>query len=218
VSASPYDLELIQRCLSRERQAWEALVDRSLRIVVQVVRHTGRSRGIAISPTDQEDLVAEVFLELCKDDFAALRRFQGSSSYSTYLTVIARRVIVRNLVKRPDLPVATAAWLADDLAGGQAGSGLAVPSVVDPGVGSGPLAEVTELLEQLSETEATLVRLHHLEGRSYAEISRQTGISENSIGPTLSRARDKMLAEYQRQDQTNAATVDPAVGGHRRVA
>lgn len=213
MSASPYDLELIQRCLSRERQAWEALVDRSLRIVVQVVRHTSRSRGITISSSDQEDLVADVFLELCKDDFAALRRFKGGSSFSTYLTVIARRVIVRNLVRRPDLP----------LAAQQDGVGCVLvepqrvgATMVSPS--DDALAEVTGLLEQLNQTEATLVRLHHLEGRSYAEISRQMGISENSIGPTLSRARDKMLAEYHRQEESLAAPVESADGGRRRAA
>lgn len=213
MSASPYDLELIQRCLSRERQAWEALVDRSLRIVVQVVRHTGRSRGIAISSSDQEDLVADVFLELCKDDFAALRRFKGGSSFSTYLTVIARRVIVRNLVRRPDLPLAAQQDWAGQVPVETAAGGGTMAGPSDEG-----LVEIAGLLEQLNQTEATLVRLHHLEGRSYAEISRQTGVAENSIGPTLSRARDKMLAEYQRQEESLAALVDSAEGGRRRVA
>ena len=37
-----------------------------------------------------------------------------------------------------------------------------------------------------------MVRLYHLEGKSYREISSQVGMPENSIGPTLSRAREKM--------------------------
>lgn len=198
MSASPYDLELIQRCLSRDRQAWESLVDRSLRIVIQVVRHTARSRGITISGSDQDDLVAEVFLELCNNDFATLRRFRGGSSFSTYLTVIARRVIVRNLVKRPHLTP----------------SQLAIPES-EPATNS--LAELTELLERLSQTEATLVRLHHLEGKTYQEISRQIGIPENSIGPTLSRAREKMLTEIHRQEQA-AKSASNATSLPRRVA
>jgi RNA polymerase sigma-70 factor (ECF subfamily) len=34
--------------------------------------------------------------------------------------------------------------------------------------------------------------MYHLEGKTYDEISRKTGVPENSIGPTLSRARAKM--------------------------
>jgi RNA polymerase sigma-70 factor (ECF subfamily) len=37
-----------------------------------------------------------------------------------------------------------------------------------------------------------VVRLFHLEGKSYQEISTAVGMPENSIGPILSRARDKL--------------------------
>jgi RNA polymerase sigma-70 factor (ECF subfamily) len=205
VSASSYDLELIQRCLSRDRQAWEALVDRSWRIVVQVVRHTGRSRGIAISASDSDDLVAEVFLELCRNDFAVLRRFAGHSSYSTYLSVIARRVVVRNLVKRTPLPVAE--WSI---------ANLPTPAI-DAGA-SDSLARVTELLEHLGQSEAELLRLHHLEGCSYQEISRRLGIPENSVGPQLSRAREKLRAEQERQELSTSGEQVAPLGPHRRAA
>jgi len=205
VSASSYDLELIQRCLSRDRQAWEALVDRSWRIVLQVIRHTGRSRGLAISASDSDDLVAEVLLELCRNDFAVLRRFVGGSSYSTYLAVIARRVVVRNLVKRAQLPTLD--------------SPTATPAtpIIDP-TATDSLAQVTELLEHLSQTEAELIRLHHLEGCSYQEISQRIGIPENSVGPNLSRAREKLRAEHYRQElPTSVEPVAPS-GSHRRAA
>jgi len=34
--------------------------------------------------------------------------------------------------------------------------------------------------------------MYHLEGKSYQEISSAVGMPENSVGPTLSRARSKM--------------------------
>jgi RNA polymerase sigma-70 factor (ECF subfamily) len=54
--------------------------------------------------------------------------------------------------------------------------------------------EVDRLLEGLEGSEAEIVRLYHLEGKTYQEISTALGIPENSIGPTLSRARAKMRA------------------------
>jgi RNA polymerase sigma-70 factor (ECF subfamily) len=48
------------------------------------------------------------------------------------------------------------------------------------------------MLGDLEVMEARLVRLHHLEARSYGEISRITGLPLGSIGPTLARARQKM--------------------------
>ena len=52
--------------------------------------------------------------------------------------------------------------------------------------------EVQRLLMRLDPKEANVVRMYHLEGKSYEEISRVVGMSANSIGPVLSRARDKM--------------------------
>jgi RNA polymerase sigma-70 factor (ECF subfamily) len=52
--------------------------------------------------------------------------------------------------------------------------------------------EVERLLDELEGDEAEVVRLYHLEGRSYREISQATSVPENTIGPMLSRARSKM--------------------------
>mgnify|MGYP003879613469 CR=1 FL=1 len=41
--------------------------------------------------------MADVFVAIIANDYAALRRFQRNCSLATYLTVIARRVIVRKL-------------------------------------------------------------------------------------------------------------------------
>ena len=51
---------------------------------------------------------------------------------------------------------------------------------------------VAQLLSVLDGNEREVVRLFHLEGRSYQEISGMTGVPENSIGPTLSRARQRL--------------------------
>ena len=61
--------------------------------------------------------------------------------------------------------------------------------------------QVQRLLNGLQGTEADVVRMFHLEGKSYEEIGAAVGMSENSIGPLLSRARNKM-----RQAGVNPAT------------
>ena len=52
--------------------------------------------------------------------------------------------------------------------------------------------EVEQLMSRLDPQEAHVVRMYHLEGKSYEEISQVVGMSQNSIGPMLSRARAKM--------------------------
>jgi RNA polymerase sigma-70 factor (ECF subfamily) len=60
--------------------------------------------------------------------------------------------------------------------------------------------EVAIMLDGLAEREATIVRKYHLDGLSYAQISAEMGLPENSIGPTLSRARGQL-----KRSQLNAS-------------
>jgi RNA polymerase sigma-70 factor (ECF subfamily) len=184
VALSEIDRSLLDRCLARAPKAWEDFVDRFMGLVVHVINHSAQCRSIRLSPPDREDLCAEVFLAIIRDDFAVLRQFRGQSSLATYLTVVARRVVVRELLRRT-------------AANGSSGPSLAAANVVG---GDGAESErhvsdrdeVERLLGKLDGHEATIVRMYHLEGKTYQEISTATGMSENSVGPALSRARQKM--------------------------
>ena len=177
VSLSGFDRQLLQRCLDSKPNAWQNFVDRFLGLVVHVANHTAESRGLTIDRSTRDDLVAEVFLTLVANDYAVLRRFRRNCSLATYLTVVARRVIVKKLI---------------------ALSHTASPSGTIDTVHEAPLTrienreEVQRLLKRLGPREANVVRMYHLEGKSYEEIGRAVGLAANSVGPVLSRARDKM--------------------------
>ena len=154
-------------------------------LVVHVINHTARARSIRLSAADRDDLCAEVFLTIVKDDLIVLRRFRGQSSLATYLTVIARRVVVRKLIAEKN--AAKLRQLPQDRAVEvQAASGT------DPERRINDQEQVDRLIEGLEDREAEVVRMYHLEGKSYREISSRFGVPENSIGPLLSRAREKM--------------------------
>ena len=129
-------------------------------------------------------MAAEFFLTVIRDDFALLRRFRGESSLATYLTVVARRVVVRDLLTRHS---------ASPLSDSPHPSELVSESPnLSPEERIANHDELTRLMQGLSGREADIVRMYHLEGKSYREISSAVGMPENTIGPTLSRAREKM--------------------------
>lgn len=183
MALSEIDRSLLQRCLAHKPNAWEGFVDRFLGLVVHVVGHTAKCRSIRLSPQDTEDLVAEVFVAIIDRDLAILRRFRGECSLATYLTVVARRVVVRELLKRK-----SPANLGD--AAQAASSAHHFQSPPEERISN--REEVERLLDSLNGPEATVVRMYHLEGKSYQEISATVNMPENSIGPLLSRARAKM--------------------------
>lgn len=182
VALSEIDRSLLDRCLTRKPRAWEDFVDRFMGLVVHVVNHTAQARSMKLSAADRDDLIAEVFLEILRNDFALLRNFRGQSSLATYLTVIARRIVVRELLagKAP-------MRLAD-----VAEQAAAVDPQPSPEARLADRDEVERLLDGLEGIEAEVVRLYHLEGKNYREIASVVGLPENSIGPILSRARSKM--------------------------
>ena len=55
--------------------------------------------------------------------------------------------------------------------------------------------EVERLLSGLDSSEAQVVRMYHLEGKSYQEIGRITGMPTNSVGPLLSRIRTRLRGQ-----------------------
>ncbi len=180
---SDIDRRLLERCLQRTPQSWERFVDRFVGLFLHVVNHTASARSVTLSDADREDLVAEVFAVLVQDDFVVLRRFRGQSSLATYLTVVARRAVVRQLSRRPTSSSLQSVrdWMMQESTDDSS-----------PEQRISNREEVERLLARLNGAEADVVRMYHLEGKSYHEISQRVGMPENSIGATLSRARSKM--------------------------
>ncbi len=135
-----------------------------------VVNHTAAVRKFEITQSPRDDLVAEVFLSWIDKDFAVLRRFRGHSSLATYLTVVARRVIIRRLAQLE----------------------IAAPIGFHRDVDSGLLSQFDGLSnEDREELEQGLLLLSSKNLRSFAcsisrlsyrEIASRTGMQENSIG------------------------------------
>ena len=143
---------------------------------------------MSIDDATRDDFVSEVFLVLIRHDFAVLRRFRRQCSLATYLTVIARRVVVRRLHSVDGKSHRHASQAnVDEIAGhsDHAGSSDEIERIDNA-------EEVQHLMMRLDDREASVVRMFHLEGKSYREISQAAGVNENTIGPMLNRARQKM--------------------------
>jgi RNA polymerase sigma-70 factor (ECF subfamily) len=183
VALTALDRALIQRCMKHDPGAWNDFVDRFLGLIYHVVHHTSYLRSVPLPPEDVEDVAAETLLQIVADDYAVLRQFRGQCSLATYLTVIARRICVQELARRAarEAPAAANARLAEP----------------EPKEATEPrslerLEEVQKLLRKLPARERAVVRLSYLEGRTYEEISTELNIPVNSIGPILSRARQRL--------------------------
>jgi len=189
VALTEIDRFLLKNCLSQKPGAWKDLVDRFLGLFIHVVQHTGHVRSVRLSKEDVDDLCADIFVTLLADDYAILRNFRGTSSLATYLTVIARRVVIREISRRR---MAEAMGHVDAHAASLDQAQASHLQYQRDQQRIEDQEEVRVMLEGLPMPDAEIVRQFHIEGRSYREISNSLNISENSIGPALSRAREKL--------------------------
>ena len=214
MDAKPFtsvDRDLLKRCLNKDAGSWNDFVDRFLSLIYHVIGYTAHLRSTRVSPEDKEDIAAEVLLKIVDKDFAVLREFRGHASLATYLTVIARRIAIRELIRRQKVK--------DSIARGDI-------RFTEPESDDAPataksierLDEVEKLLKRLSGREREIVRLYYFEGRSYEEISIATDVPVNTIGAVLSRARKKLRpTNAGGADSLGVAAGMPAEGQPRKI-
>jgi RNA polymerase sigma-70 factor (ECF subfamily) len=178
------DRQLIDRCLKKEPGAWNDFVERYMGLIYHVIHHVSHARSLVLTAADIEDIAAEIFLGIVDDDYGVLRRFKGTSALPTYLTVVARRICVKEVIKRHR-----------EAELGHTNAHRAIvenPSRDQPAESIATAEEVHRMLEDLPEREAEVVRLYHLKYLNYRQISKQLGIAENSVGPILAKARQRL--------------------------
>ncbi|MDB4650636.1 sigma-70 family RNA polymerase sigma factor [Pirellulaceae bacterium] len=175
---SEFDRDLLDKCLKNEPGSWEQFIDRFAGLLIGVVSHVAHSRDIRTTIMDREDIVAKVFTDIVDDDFRVLRNFRGTSSLYTYLTIITRRIGVRQLIKldRKQRKERVTAKTEVD---------FEAPIDVEGD-------DFDDMLATLDEKSAQLVRMRYVQELPYSEIAKRLEIPENSIGPMLSRARTQI--------------------------
>ncbi len=185
------DRNLIDRCLRKEPGAWNDFVDRYMGLIYHVIHHAAHARSRVLSNEDTEDIAAEVFLKVVDEDYAVLRRFKGNSSLPTYLTVIVRRIAVKELIRR---------HREEELGHTNAHRAILDDGSPEEAEAIASAEEVERMLEDLPPREAEVVRLYHLKYQNYRQIGKKLGIPENSVGPILAKARKRLreTAEEQR--------------------
>lgn len=182
------DRNLLKRCLTRDPGAWKDFVDRFMGLFVHVVQHTAHARSVRLTSDDADDFVSDIFVAIVANDFAVLRRFRGKSSLATYLTVIARRIAVQRMIEKR----------AAEALGHVAAHGATLNSAEAATTATDDREQVQLMLAELDDRSAAVIRMSFLEGNSYSEIAAALKIPENSVGPILSRAKQR-LAEKRVQ-------------------
>jgi len=179
----PATRKLLERLLRYDPKAWNELVETYSGLLLAIVRGTFARYGFTPANADVEDMVADVWQNLLANELKIVRQCLQHGYFLQTLHVLARNRTIDLLRKRKleTIPL-----------DGNEPAVEAPPSAVPSAAMDVPEAYLRQALATLTSKERSLVALFFLQGKKYKEIAALTGISMNSIGPTMGRALIKL--------------------------
>lgn len=185
MSVRQEEIELLETLVVGDANAWRVFVERYQGLVYARVLRTAAETNTQLDRSDVEDICAEIFSGLIANDYASLRRFEGRSKLSTWLAVIARRVCLRR-INAFRLPISheTPSEAVEPADSRQSTLGNLIARE--------DLERMHGCVQQLSTTDQQILKLYFEQNLSYQQIGRQLGVSENTVGPKLHRAQQRL--------------------------
>ncbi len=179
---------LVRRVQARDDLAFHEIVDRYQAKVFSIIY------GILRNHNDAEDISQQVFAKI----YFSIKNFDFRSSLLTWIYKITvnecydylRKKRVRKLVYESDFSEEDTRKMENS------DTVIDRERPMDARLAQRDL--VVKLLAKLSEEDRTMILLKEVEGYSVEELSRLTGMNENTIKVKLFRARQKLLKAAQR--------------------
>src|SRR5216683_1412562 len=169
----------LRALISGQKGAWDAFVRRYAGLLMAAVR------GLVREGAEAEDLVQEVFVRLCKDDFRLLKTYDASrAGLSTWLTIVARST-ARDALRRRQLPMTPLDAVPESLLA----SGAAPPEKLRLPDGL------------LSPRQKLVLSMLYDRDMEVAEIAQTLGVDPQTVRSTHHKAMLKLRSHFAAEEQ-----------------
>jgi RNA polymerase sigma-70 factor (ECF subfamily) len=191
------DRDLVGRCTAGDPRAWEEFLRRYRRLAAYAIRETFRRAQGRIREEDVDDVIEEVYKHLIDQDFRVLRSLKEPYNLKAWVAIVARRKARDHLRKRTIAPVSLDQPVADGLRVAPLGRLLGLAAAPS----DESAEEVRRALEEasLNPKERLMISLYYFKEKSYADVAAIVGVPENSIGPTIRRALEKVKETLEKR-------------------
>jgi len=183
------DLEILRRVQAGDVAAFDALILRYRERVYAVIYHLTSNRE------DAADLTQDAFIK----SFQSIHRFQGQSSFFTWLYRIAINTTLNHLRKQKLRSFFSLETVnLDEPVARELIDALTDKTGADRETYVHELQEkLNEAVQKLSTKHRTVVTLFEIDGLSHQEIAEITGCSEGTVRSRLHYAKQLLQAELQ---------------------
>lgn len=186
VNGQDPDQELVKRAQQGDTVAFDELVR----------KYTTKLYGLVYNMTSNREDTADLLQDIFSKAYRSLKRFQGKSSFYTWIYSISVNMTLNFLKKRGRYTKLS----LDDVDNGIQND----PDYIKLTSGDGPLKEVgihelqkrlNVAMQKLSEDHRTVVTLYDIQGMQHSEISKILGVSEGTVRSRLFYAH-RQLQNY----------------------
>ncbi len=186
------DKDLVERSQNGDTRAFDDLVR----------KYTPKLYGMVYNMTSNREDTADLLQDVFAKAYRSLKRFQGKSTFYTWIYSISVNMTLNHLKKRGRYTKLS----LDDVDSGIQND----PDFIDITSGGNPLREVNihelqkrlnEAMMKLSEDHRTVVTLYDVQGLQHAEISKILGVSEGTVRSRLFYAHRQLqnfLEEFRK--------------------
>jgi len=187
-SDADIDAVYVQRVQDGDVAAFDFLVRKYRERLFSIVYNLTSNRE------DSADLVQEAFIKA----FSSIRRFQGKSSFFTWLYRIAVNTALSHLKRHRLRRFFSLENINDEASSSEIVEALSVKTKTEKGAILSELQErLNEALQKLSPKHRTVVVLFEIEGLSHQEISEIMGCSVGTVRSRLHYAKQQLQAYLQ---------------------
>ncbi|MCQ9207996.1 MAG: sigma-70 family RNA polymerase sigma factor [Omnitrophica bacterium] len=181
------ELELIKRCLKKDKKAWDIFVQQYSKLIYWAIRKRLTASGFKLDQDDINSIFQEVFLSILEGD--KLRKLKDAQTIPGWLAIIAsnktvdfmRRAISDERRFVSDMPVLTEDKFKQK---------LYRRDLIDI-VGS--------LINNLPAQVKIIISLNLLEQRTHKEIAAMMNIPINTVSTIIARTKQKLKEELERK-------------------
>lgn len=188
-SSSKGDHDLVQRVQAGDSAAFRTLFDKYHRRAFAV------AMGVVKNQDDALDAVQEAFVKVHKN----IHKFQGTSSFYTWLYRIVMNVSIDHVRKKSRRKSLDFDEYALHEQSTVAGDGALLPKVTNANPGKAALRKelgsaIQTALAELPEHHRAVIVLREIEGMSYEEMADALEVPKGTVMSRLFHARKKMQA------------------------
>ena len=185
------ELELVNRCLKKEKKAWDIFVRKYSKLIYWAIRKRLSISGFRFSRDDISGIFQEVFLSILEG--GKLRQLKNAKTISGWLAIIASNKTVdfmRRTIREDRRLVSDVQVLKDDKFKQELHR-------------RDFMGLIDSIINTLSVKARVIISFNLLEGRTHKEIADIVNIPMNTVSTIIARAKEKLKQGLEKKGIRN---------------